>query len=149
MEINIETIEAKLKKVKLNTEGSQDNPTSRSDIEFECLAIGDLADTLVGCEVGKSLWDEEGNTRWLGVTAIKSQAELKNATMQFGDLTVEEVKVRKIEFQPINGRQIILKLQVQAHHTGQELLQFDKLQMVTRPLRIFTAQDDLFSNGSG
>lgn len=149
MNINIEAIEAKLKSVRLNTEGSVDNPTSRSDLDFECIAGGDLATTLVGIDVSKIFWDKDDCIKMLGITGIKSRAELKNATMEYAGLVVREVKVRKVEFQPINGRQIILKMQIQVHHTGEELMKFDKLQMTTHPIKVYTAQDDLFGNDLG
>ena len=149
MNIDIEVIEAKLLSVKLNTEGSQDNPTSRSDLNFECLAAGKLANTLVGIDVSKIFWDKDDRIKLLGITGIKSRAEMKVATMEYAGLVVQEVKVRNLEFVPINGRQLILKMQVQVHHTGDQLVKFDKLQMTTNSLRVYTSQDDLFTNDPG
>jgi len=144
MNIDIQTIEATLKGVKLNTEGSQDNPTSRTDLSFECLAEGNLVKVLVGCKDTGIFWNKEKQIQLLGVTSITSRAELKNATMEFGGLKIQDVKVRKINFQPINGKQIILNLVIQVHHTGEELMALDKLQMVTNVLKVYSAQDDLF-----
>lgn len=146
MKINIEALEATLKTLTLKTEGSEDNPTTRSDISFECICEGKLADTLVGCNVDRFFWDKDKNIRLLGIENIESMAELKNATMEFGELKVEDVKVRKLKFQPINGKQLILKIKIQVHHTGEQLMMLDKLLMTKHPLKIYTSQDDLFSD---
>jgi len=146
MKITIEAVEAKLKKVNLDYEGSADNPTSRSDLKFECLAEGKLADTLLGVDASNFLWDKDNCIRALGITHIKSKMELKNVTMEFGDLKIEGVKVRDVKWEPIGGRQIVINLQVQVIHTGKQLLEFDKLQMTTRPLKLYTTQDDLFTD---
>lgn len=145
MNIDIQTMEGTLTKVKLNTEGSHDNPTSRSDLTFECLAEGKLVETLVGCKKAKSFyWNKDKQIIQLGIKAVHSEAKLKNATMEFADLKIEDVKVGGIKFQPVNGEQIILTLEVHVYHTGQQLMQFDKLQMTTHQFRIYSAQDDLF-----
>ena len=146
MDITIEAIEATLKKLSLITEGSQDNPTTRCDLTFECICDGKLANTLVACDVSSFLWDKDGQIRLLGVTNIESRAELKNATMEFETLETKEVKVRKIKFQPINGKQLLMTLNVQVHHTGEQLMKLDELLMMTHELKIYTAQDDLFDS---
>lgn len=144
MKIDIIAEEAKLTKVKLNTEGSRDNPTSITDLSFECLAGGKLANTFVGVDVSKIFWDKDGCIKLLGITNIESMAELKNATMKFAEVEVQDVKVTNLKFKPTNGYQMIFKLQVQVRHTPEQLVAFDRLQMTTNPLRLYTAQEDLF-----
>ena len=148
MKINIKAIEAKLTNANLGTEGSDENPTSRTDLDFECLCDGSVVGTLFGTENIGAFWDDEGNIRLLGIKHIPSRAELRGATLVFGEdddtLEASDCVVKKFFCKPINGRQAIVTLQVQVHHSPEQLTLIDRLQKRTYPLAITTKQEDLF-----
>lgn len=144
MNIEIKTLEAKLTNVNLGTEGSEENPGRRSDLDFDCIAEGATIGTLAGTDNVKAFWDDEGNIRLLGVNNITSKAELHECDMKFGSLVIEGCKAKKFSFKPINGRQIKMHVQVQVHHTDEQLLAIDKMQKKTDVLALTTKQGDLF-----
>lgn len=144
MQIDIKADEAKLTNVNLSTEGSDENPTSRTDLDFECLAPASALATLLGINDVKSFWDGEGNLRMMGITKITSRAEMNVATVKFGDLEIDECKAKKFSFKPLNGRQVQLWCQIQVHHTKEQLVKLDAMQKTTHALHIFTKQAGLF-----
>lgn len=148
MKINIKAIEAKLTHVNLNTEGSEESQVSRTDLDFECLCEASIVGMLFGTDNINAFWDNDGNIRLLGIKHIPSRAELRNATLVFGEdgdeLKVTECAAKNFKAKPINGRQVMVTLQVQVHHTPDQLTHIDRLQKKTFPLHIFTSQDDLF-----
>lgn len=144
MTITIRTLEAKLTNVNLSTEGSEDNPGRRTDLDFDCIAEGAVVGTLAGVDNVEAFWDKEGNIKLLGVNNITSKAELHDCKLEFNSLEIEGCKAKKFSFKPINGRQIKMHVQLQVHHTDEQLVLIDKMQKVTDVLTITATQGDLF-----
>ncbi len=139
--------EAKCTNVNLGCEGSEENPTSRTDLNFEGLAEKSVMAKLLGCDMEKvgPFWNSENQIQFLGITSIASRAELADCSMKFLKATVNNVKVKKFSFTPIGGAMIKIRLQVQVHHTDKQLAMFDKWQKKVDVLEIETNQNDLFA----
>ncbi len=146
--VSMKITEAKCTNVNLGCEGSEDNPTSRTDLNFEGLAERSVMAKLLGCDFEKvaQFWNSENQIQFLGITAINSRAELTDCSMKFLKNTVNNVKVKKFSFTPIGGAMIKIKLQVQVHHTDKQLAMFDKWQKKVDVLDIETNQADLFTS---
>jgi hypothetical protein len=113
--------------VNQRAEGHKDNPTLALDLKFKAVMDGGVLKQLCGADDVPPFWHDDGSVRFLGITGFKSRAELKECTMTFGDLAMEqielkEVKVNKFEFKPISGRGVEVTLRVQFHPTDAELI---------------------------
>jgi hypothetical protein len=143
---NLRIEECMLGSVNLATEGSQENPTSRTDLSYEGLANKKALAMLIGCDNVDAIWDDEGNIQWLGITEIKSRVEIDKCVITFLGQQIGNVRVKKFSFKPISGRQIEIKLQAQVHHTKEELVLIDSWQKKVGVLLIETTQADLFAD---
>lgn len=142
---NLMIEEAKLTSVNLSTEGNEENPVSRTDLDFSGLAdMATFAKLIGSTKTAEAFWDKEGNLEALGITAITSRAEMKDCTMKFFGETVKDVKVKKFRVKPISRHSVQISLQCQVHHTDKQLAMFDKWQRKTDKLEIETTQGDLF-----
>lgn len=143
---NLKMEECRLINVNLAAEGSQENPTSRTDLNYEGIADKKVLAHLLGCATVDGLWNEDGQVLWLGVTYIGSRLEIKDCTMKFLGESIAGVKVKKFEFKPVMNGMIEIKCQAQVHHTPAQLTMIDSWQKKVGVLEIQTTQGDLFAD---
>ncbi len=144
MNIEIHADEATLSNVNLGNEGSKEEPTSRTDLDFDGESGAGLLGTLLGVENVSPFWDEEGYALLLGVDKIVSKALMQHAKMEFGGLAIEDCTVKKFSCKPLNGRRTRFHCQVQVRHTPEQLTMIDALQLKTYKLALTTKTADLF-----
>lgn len=140
-QIKINSTDAKLKSANTRPEMHGDDTKIGMDLKFECATDGALLKTLINCDEVPPFWHEDGTIKYVGFGLIPLRADLRDCTVEFGDLAhhkivIEGAKVNSLKFQPIAGRAMKLELRVQYNPTDEELVRWNHAVLKTMELHI-------------